>query len=217
MKTSPPPRDTHLLWAKEAMCLLHRRFSTDSCKKTLHSRVCGRAAEVGESSWAKPGGWLPLDWMPLSTPQEPSSFLTSACHEKPPFPRSMAHKRPNPLHFMCSSPFHLEKLVISMNRPFQGLLSFGGAGGPAFSLFPGWEHVVRMRTKMAYGVYAAHWYLVLRYGQNYVFPQGSAPCAKILHHLETIQWMDKILHHFDTTGNHCLLVFAGENDHSRVS
>ena len=29
--------------------------------------------------------------------------------------------------------------------------------------------------------------------------------------------MDEILHHFETMGNHCLLVFTRESDHSRVS
>ena len=28
--------------------------------------------------------------------------------------------------------------------------------------------------------------------------------------------MDEILHHFETMGNHSLLVFAGESDHSKV-
>ena len=32
-----------------------------------------------------------------------------------------------------------------------------------------------------------------------------------------ILWMDEILHHFETTGNHGMLVFAGESNHSRVS
>ena len=29
--------------------------------------------------------------------------------------------------------------------------------------------------------------------------------------------MDDILHHFETKGNHCLLVFTGESNHSRIS
>ena len=32
-----------------------------------------------------------------------------------------------------------------------------------------------------------------------------------------ILWMDKILHHFETTGNHGMLVFTGQSNHSRVS
>ena len=33
----------------------------------------------------------------------------------------------------------------------------------------------------------------------------------------TLLWMDEILHHFETTGNHAMLVFTGESNHSRVS
>ena len=29
--------------------------------------------------------------------------------------------------------------------------------------------------------------------------------------------MDEIMHHFETMGNHCLLVFTGESNHCRVS
>ena len=32
-----------------------------------------------------------------------------------------------------------------------------------------------------------------------------------------ILWMDEILHHFEIMGNHCLLLFLGESNHSRVS
>ena len=32
-----------------------------------------------------------------------------------------------------------------------------------------------------------------------------------------ILWMDDILHPFETMGNHCLLVFTGESNHSMVS
>ena len=32
-----------------------------------------------------------------------------------------------------------------------------------------------------------------------------------------ILWMDKILHHLETMGNHCLLEFTGESSETRVS
>ena len=58
------------------------------------------------------------------------------------------------------------------------------------------------------------WYLAAGTSQ----PTGLRPANRgpVWLRWSNILWMDEILYHFKTTGNHCLLVFA-RNQHSRVS